>query len=62
MKGVAKFTPAESAVAYNAAVLWKTAPIEVIKTRKRKVKIIASAKTSKGYVKGTSGFAKGYPG
>ena len=61
MKGYAEFSPAESAVAYNSAVLWKTAPIEVLKTRKRKIKLVPSAKTSKGYVKGTAGFATGYP-
>jgi len=61
MKGYAEFTAAESAVAYNSAVLWKTAPIEVLKTRKRKVKMVATAKTSKGYAKGSAGFAAGYP-
>lgn len=61
MKGYAEFTAAESAVAYNAAVLWKTAPIEVLKTRKRKVKMVATAKNSKGFARGTGGFATGYP-
>jgi hypothetical protein len=57
----AQFTAAESAVAYNAAVLWKTAPIEVVKARKRKVKMVAVAKSSKGFTKGSNGFAVGYP-
>ena len=58
---VAQFSKFDSAVAVNQAVLWNTVPVTTLKTRKRKVKLVATAKNSKGYVKGSAGFAVGYP-
>ncbi len=60
-ESIAQFSKAESAVAVNQAVLWRTVPVETLKTRKRKVKQIAVAKQSRGYIKGSAGFAVGYP-
>jgi hypothetical protein len=57
----AKFTKHESAFEVTKAVLWGTVPITVIPARKRKVKSVARVKSSKGFVKGTSGIATGYP-
>ena len=58
---IAQFNKFDSAIAVAQAVLWRTVPVETLKTRKRKVKLIARAKQSKGFVKGTGGFAVGYP-
>ena len=52
---VAQFNKFDSAVAVNQAVLWNTVPVTALKTRKRKVKLVATAKNSKGYVKGSAG-------
>lgn len=60
-ESIAQFSKNESALAVTQAVLWRTVPVETLKTRKRKVKLIARAKQSKGFVKGTAGFAAGYP-
>jgi len=58
----AQFNKYASGVAVTQALLWNTVPVEVVKTRKRKVKIVARAKQSKGFIKGSNGFAVGYPG
>ena len=58
----AQFTKHESGFEVTKAVLWGTVPIVVVPARKRKIKIVARAKSSKGFVKGTAGFAAGYPG
>ena len=57
----AQFTKHESGFEVTKAVLWGTVPIVVVPARKRKIKVVARAKSSKGFVKGTSGFAMGYP-
>ena len=57
----AQFTKHESGFEVTKAVLWGTVPIVVIPARKRKIKVVARAKSSKGFVKGTGGFATGYP-
>lgn len=58
----AQFTKHESGFEVTKAVLWGTVPIVVVPARKRKIKIVARAKSSKGFVKGSGGFAAGYPG
>ena len=58
---VAQFNKFDSAVAVNQAVLWNTVPVTQLKTRKRKIKQIATVKQSKGFAKGSGGFANGYP-
>lgn len=58
---VAQFNKFDSAVAVNQAVLWNTVPVTVLKTRKRKIKHVATVKQSKGFAKGSGGFANGYP-
>jgi hypothetical protein len=58
----AQFTKYESGFEVTKAVLWGTVPIVVVPARKRKVKMVARAKASKGFVKGSGGFAAGYPG
>jgi len=61
MEVKAQFSKFDSAVAVNQAILWGTVPVTAVKSRKRKIKRIAAAKNSKGYVKGSAGFAVGYP-
>ena len=58
---VAQFNKFDSAVAVTQAVLWNTVPVTQLKTRKRKIKQIATVKQSKGFAKGSAGFANGYP-
>jgi len=58
----AKFTKDAAGFEVTKAVLWGTVPIVVVPSRKRKIKIVARVKNSKGFVKGSSGFAAGYPG
>lgn len=57
---IAKFTAAESGAEVTRVNLWNTVPVVVIKSRKAP-KPLARAKSSKGFVSGTSGFSMGYP-
>jgi len=57
----AKFTQDAAGFEVTKAVLWGTVPIVVVPPRKRRVKIVARTKSSKGFVKGTGGIAAGYP-
>ena len=56
----AQFSAAESGAELVRVNLWKSVPVTVIKSRKAP-KAKMRAKTSKGFVKGTSGIAAGYP-
>lgn len=58
----AKFTKDAAGFEVTKAVLWGTVPIVVVPSRKRRVKVVARVKSSKGFVRGTGGFAAGYPG
>ena len=57
----AQFTKDAAGFEVTKAVLWGTVPIVVVPSRKRRVKIVARVKSSKGFVKGTGGIAAGYP-
>lgn len=61
MEVVAQFNKYASGVAVTQALLWNTVPVEVLKTRKRKIKQVATVKQSKGFAKGSGGIAAGYP-
>ena len=56
----AQFSAAESGVEVIRVNLWRSVPVTVIKSRKAP-KAKMRAKASKGFVKGTSGIAAGYP-
>ena len=56
----AQFSKSEAGAEVVRVNLWRSVPVTVVKSRKAP-KAKMRAKTSKGFVKGTSGIAAGYP-